>query len=280
MKKSVLAIFTTIILKAAIVIGAGYYIYVRIILHPEVEYRTLREYISTGNIPVFIGIMSIFSVANWLWEGKKWQLLAGSLVPVTYGEALSQSLAAHIPALITPLKSGEFGGKMGYYPAYLRKKIAGRVLLGNVWQMAATLLFGLVGIGGLFYFTGNAPLPIPKRKVLSLAVVLLLGIPAGGTLIKRYKTAGFIKNLSLADKSINRQTALYSILRYLTFSHQYYFTLKYLGFTTGYMESMSLIFSLYLISTFIPVAASLTLSYVAVQFCPPVELYLIVKIYN
>jgi hypothetical protein len=264
------------LIKIAIITGAGYYIYRRLILYPKVDMRTLGKYISTGDVILYTGLMIGFSTMNWLLEGRKWQILARSLTPVSFKEALKQSLSAHVPALITPLKSGEFGGKMWYYPAPLRKKIAGRIFLGNAWQLITTLTFGIVGFGGLLFYQGTIPIPFPRRRFLYSFIILLTGILAGSTLLKPkgslYKV---FKSFSYKpEEPLNRQVAFYSFLRYLIFSHQYYFTLKYLEFETGYMESMSLIFSLYLIATFIPVMSVFDLvikGSIALMIFGPVE---------
>jgi len=62
----------------------------------------------------------------------------------------------------------------------------------------------------------------------------------------------FSKFLKGIPTSIYVKSVGYSIARYVVFSHQFYFLLGIFGVETAYFTLISLIFSMYFISSFIP----------------------------
>ncbi len=243
------------ILKLAVTAGASYYIYHRLIAHPSVDFMNLNRLIRSGNIVYFTGVMLLLSALNWVLESKKWQILVEDILLLSLPQAVEQSLAAHVFSLLTPLKAGEFGGKLLYYPQQVRRKIASRIVLGNFWQLTATLMFGLTGLGYMS-FAGRKMLPelFPAGKTAIITATFLFAIVAGFFLVKYF--GGMSKLfffLSPRHSSINKRVVLLAVMRYLVFSHQLFFVMRYLRMDIDYIEGMMLIFSFYALTTLVPV---------------------------
>ena len=129
-------------------------------------------------------------------------------------------------------------------------------LFGNLSQLAATLFFGIIGmffLNSYFkveIFSFNAPKFFLFISILSL--LFLLG-KYFGVLKKmvelKFKILRYSKQL---PSKILIKTIVYSLFRYLVFSHQFYFFLRLFQVEADYFTLMSLIFSTYFIASIIP----------------------------
>lgn len=222
------------ILKFIILSCAFYTIYVKI-----------QSY--EGSFPklAFLDILVLlcFSVCNWSLEVFKWKTLVSSIKTISYNTALSQSLAAHTTAIITPNKIGEYGAKASFFKKELRKKILGLTFIGNGYQMLITSLFGIIGItlfdSKLFNING----------ILLISIFILLGVSA---IYYLHKTKNIFKYFNSISKSIHINVFSLCLLRYLVFSFQYIFILKIFGVYNSYTTLVPLIWLIYFISSCIP----------------------------
>ena len=177
----------------------------------------------------------------------KWKLLVNSFKKTRYKAACTQSLAAHTVAITTPNKIGEYGAKALFYKRSLRKKILGLAFLGNAHQLLMTVLFGVFG---LYFYTQRSAIPFQTTLVFGFYCVL-----AGGILSYIYTTSKF-KKIAVFIKVIPIKTqvlvSLYSLVRYLLFSFQYYYFLQLFGVEIPYKDLFPLIWLMYFISSCIP----------------------------
>jgi hypothetical protein len=115
-------------------------------------------------------------------------------------------------------------------------------------QLGVTIFFGIIG---LFYLILNFNFPIPSvnpRNILIISVVGFL-IYLLRDKLRLYKITAYFKKI---PKSIVFKTLILSFLRYLFFSHQFYYLLFLFGIEADYFTLMNLLFSMYLLASIIP----------------------------
>ncbi len=195
-------------------------------------------------------IILLMTICNWALEIFKWELLVSAVQKITYTEALKQSLASLTASLLTPNRIGEYGVKAIFFRKSERKKIMALNLLGNSSQMVITTFFGLLGI--LFiskYF-------LELQYVLNAFLVFLLFIIVFYPYYKSILSFPFLKKFVSFYGGFGTgrhlKVFLLGTLRYLVFSHQFYFLLMIFGLELDYILTMHLIFSMYFLSSIIP----------------------------
>ena len=189
---------------------------------------------------------------NWLIEILKWQRLAVLVQPTSFGQALKQSLSSLTVSLITPNRIGEYGAKALYFSRKDRSRVILFNFISNFSQMSTTVLFGVIGFWWVYESLPGLNLKEANWFKLGL-FVLTIGI---GLVILGKMWRGFYSKLISDLKSVPAKTHMHvfglSLLKYLVFSHQFYFLLVLLGVDLGYLECMSLLSLSYLISSLIP----------------------------
>lgn len=250
--------FLVVLIKSSIVVGAFYFIYDKLLHNEELEFHifsqilTENDAFSVKNV-IFLLFLSVF---NWFLEILKWKTLVSSIQSISFKKALEQSLGALTASLVTPNRIGEYGVKALYYKKPFRKKIMLLNLLGNMMQMTTTLVFGVFGL--LFFVINfNLELNFQKLLILCLTFILILGFIFFILKKQRFKIKGFslhkiykfIKNIPL---SIKIKTTLFSIIRFMVFSFQFYYLLLVFGVPLHYFEAMMVITTMYLLSSIIP----------------------------
>jgi len=247
----------------SIVVGALYFIYNKIVHNEQLNFQDfiaqLEQTIFTNTQHIFI--LLGFTIANWFFEILKWETLASFIKKITFYDAFQQSLGSLTASLFTPNRVGEYGAKAIYYQKGSRRKIMLLNLLGNLAQMTVTVIFGSIG---LFYFMSNFEVDIDfyrsRRIVYFLAIFIIFAVT--GSIRGRKKFRGFyinkIKNfIKKIPWTTHLKVGFLSLIRYLIFSHQFYFLLRLFGIDTDYITLMALITSMYLIASVVPSLALL-----------------------
>jgi len=247
-----------LLVKLVIVIGAFYFIYQKLVNNQLLSFSELQNQLIilfSKNYWLLI-ILLLFTDANWLLEIYKWKILASLEKKTTFFDAYQQALASLTASIITPNRIGEYGVKALYFEQKSRKKIVLLNFIGNIIQLLITIIFGLIGL--VFLFT-NFKTQFPRFNtssfiVLSLVISLIIvfwkkfGIPK---MLSSYfnKSVSFLKEISAFTYS---KIFIISFLRYLVFSHQFYFLMKLFGIETDYFTLMQLLFCVYFIASIIP----------------------------
>jgi hypothetical protein len=249
--------FGLLLLKLIIVIGACYFIYQKLYNNHQLssqQFFNQFQLLLKHNVWLLI-ILLTFTDVNWLLETYKWKILTGVIKKITFFEAYEQSLASLTTSLVTPNRIGEYGAKALYFSKNERKKIVVLNLIGNFTQLLVTIIFGIVGI---FFLLKNHLLILHKptlQKIAFILVILLILF----AFLKQFgnnKITFYVTKFSLFLKGIPKVIYIkivgISILRYLIFSHQFYFLLYLFGFKIDYSTALSFIFSIYFIASLIP----------------------------
>lgn len=250
--------FFFVIIKLSIVVGAIYFIYAKLTTNAKLDFDVFIAFLikndafSTKNV-IFLLFLTIF---NWFFEIQKWKNLVCFIKNITFFEALKQSLASHTASLFTPNRIGDYGAKAIYYKAQLRKRILLLNLISNMMQLFVTIVFGIIGFS-LFISKYNVDiLYYSLLQYITLAIIIvvlfIIGISYNKIKIKGFSISrikSFIKSISI---KIHLKNGLFSILRYLIFSFQFYYLLTLFGVDIQYYDAMILITSMYLLVSIIP----------------------------
>ncbi|NVK52387.1 MAG: flippase-like domain-containing protein [Flavobacteriaceae bacterium] len=248
--------FFTLVVKLFIVIGCGYFIYYKLFKNQQLQFDAFfsnsvkNELFSIKNI-TFLLILTAF---NWFFEIKKWQVLVSYLKNISFFEAAKQSLASLTASLITPNRIGEYGAKALYFESGDRKQILALNLVGNLFQLLATIVFGIFGI---IYFAFNFTLDKSLLNFMLVIGTLFIVLIIAALLLKKlsykgYSLQTFIQYTKKTSKKSNLKVLILSFARYSIFLHQFYFMLLLFNVEIQYTEAIFSIFTMYLLASLIP----------------------------
>ncbi|MEO8933283.1 MAG: lysylphosphatidylglycerol synthase domain-containing protein [Xanthomarina sp.] len=250
--------FLIVLLKISLVVGAFYFIYYKLTRNNQLDFQTFKALLMENKIFLLKNILflSILSGFNWFFEIIKWRGLVSVFKKISFKEAFHQSLGSLTASILTPNRIGEYGAKAIYYTSEFRRKILLLNFLGNSMQMLVTTIFGLAG---LYFFMTTYSMNIYYYRSVQFAAVLLFmallifwgwknkKVTIKGISIE--KVLRFFKKIPFKHYLF---CLMFSSLRYLTFSFQFYVLLCLFGSETSYLNAMSVITSMYLLASVIP----------------------------
>lgn len=205
---------------------------------------------------------------NWLAEVQKWRPLVNRSAPMSQWTALKAVLAGTSFALFTPNRIGEYGGRLlfvrpenhweaflanvagsfGQYLVILTGGVAGGIWFAGIqfgWsgqvQFQATAL-GLFVVAVLYYFYFNIGLIVPLARKLPLL----------SRFANKLRIVPILKGYSRKDLSA---IWLWSLLRYVIYSTQYFLLLQFFGIKTGIFAGYAGIATIFLLQTVVPLPA-------------------------
>ncbi|WP_291853009.1 hypothetical protein [Lutibacter sp.] len=239
-----------LLVKLLIVVGAFYFLYVKIANNERLPFHAFLEQLSiVGSKGILaILILLLFTDANWLLEIFKWKKLASIENKISFFEAYEQCFASLTASIITPNRIGEYGAKSIYFEKGKRKKITLLNLLGNLSQLTITVLFGVFGLLFLVRTYSFQYPEINMLKTLFFIALIVIAIVFSYKL-KLKKVKDYLKNIS---NKLYVETLALSLLRYLFFSHQFIFLLSLFSVEIEYFTALNLLFCMYFLASIIP----------------------------
>ena len=249
--------FFALVVKLFIVIGCGYFIYDKIFTNEQQSISDFYSILAKNNVfltknALFLLILTIF---NWFLEILKWQTLVSFYKKISLKSASIQSLSSLTTSLITPNRIGEYGAKAVYYKKPLRKKIMALNLVGNLSQLAVTIIFGIIGC---IYLAFNFHIKfnyISALLLFFLIISLLFTIwfiDNRGFTKNGYTIQSLIKYLKTFPKNSVHKVFQLSVFRFLIFSHQFYYLILIFNIDITYTDAIMSVFSMYVIASIIP----------------------------
>jgi hypothetical protein len=246
------------LIKLSIVIGAFYFIYNRLTTNEHLNFSVFIDILTKNS--VFSLKNSVFllflSVLNWFFEILKWKSLVEIISKISFIDATKQSLAALTASLFTPNRIGDYAAKAIFFKTLKRGKIVLLNLMSHIMQMIVTTLFGIVG-SCFFIYTYNPDISYYRLGRFFLLLIIVMSFAIFGAKQARFTIKGFsiqkiinfLKNIS---KEKHIKNAVYSVIRYLIFSFQFYFLLHLFQVDLYYLNAMAVITTMYLLSSIIP----------------------------
>ncbi|WP_159022617.1 lysylphosphatidylglycerol synthase domain-containing protein [Formosa sp. L2A11] len=243
--------------KISIIAFSFYFIYHKLFNNNDLSISELKTNILSNNLFSFnsILIITLLSVLNWFFEILKWKTLVNYIKNITFKTALEQTLGAHTASLFTPNRIGDYGAKALYFQSKLRSKIVGLNGIGNLAQMLITTILGSIG---LFFFASNFPLQIDIQSlswpqylglIIVFSILFIIVKRFGKPKIWLDKTKHFLTSISI---SLFLKTLLFSGIRYVIFSFQFYVLLYLFHVDLSYLNAMMIISSMYLLASILP----------------------------
>lgn len=242
-----------LLLKIVIILAALYFIYQKLVFNESLSFSQFQNQFSiifTKNIWFLVFIL-LLTDANWLLEIYKWKILASIEKKISFFDAFEQCLGSLTASIITPNRIGEYGVKALYFEKKMRKKIVLLNLIGNLSQLLATLTFGTLGFTIIWIsFEFEIPNLNLQNTIIALSLFLILFLLKKQLNLNKIKT--YLKQI---PSKLYFKTIGIAFLRYLIFSHQFYFLTVLFGVETDYYVVMSLIFTMYFLASIIPTFA-------------------------
>ena len=220
----------------------AYLLYKQIIQQPDLEIRW-TQIKSSWKQPLFwLVVMMLF--LNWGLEALKWQLLLSPLEKISFSKSLKSVFAGCSITMLTPNRTGEFGGRILFVRAENRIKAISATIVGSISQLTITIFFGVLAImilrnasAGYKLIKGLPWIFNPYVLVISSLVgFMLLMIFFRLNFLVNYlvripgvkKISQHISFLNFFNRKILLRILFYSLLRYLIFILQYIFLLHVL----------------------------------------------------
>jgi hypothetical protein len=238
--------FAVFIIKLLIVTAAFYFIYNQLVHNDQLDWFKFMVLLKEKESVTGLLFLLSFSVANRYLEILKWQNLVSFLQPITVGESAKQVLGALTAGIFTPNGVGEYAGKALYFEKLNTKKVIFLNLICNGIQMLLTIVFGTLGLFILGYWQWGL---VIVGLLLSL---LLASFVSKRVTIKGYSIEKLAAKINEIPRTIHRKNILYGIMRYLVFSHQYYFLFLAFGVDLPYVTMMASIAAVYFLASSLP----------------------------
>jgi hypothetical protein len=242
-KAKQLLVFLT---KLLIVGGALYFIYNQLVNNEKLNWKQFLALLERQKSVAGIVFILFLSFQNRFLEILKWQHLVQKLKIISLSKATEQVLAALTAGLFTPNGIGEYAGKALYFS----KKDVGEViflnLICNGIQMILSVFFGIIGLLIIGYWIEVGILLLVVSGI-SLTLYFLKKIN-----IKGHSLSQFFQKINALPKKIHQKNIYLATLRYLTFSHQYYFLFLAFDVQLPYFTLMATIAAVYFIASSLP----------------------------
>lgn len=202
---------------------------------------------------------------NWALEALKWQQLIRSFSQYQFWRIFQAILAGVTVGIFTPNRVGEYGGRVLLVEPEHNWKAVVTTMVGSFAQLLVLLSFGLIG---LIYFA-HTYLALQQVilyllfflgfSLIALMLFCFYNIDLLVPLAKRIPYVHLFKKYLVHLRVLMNYEAkalsialVYSVLRYLTYSTQYYLMLRFFGIAIDPLTAYAGIGTIYLIQSSIP----------------------------
>ncbi len=238
--------FLVFIVKLLIVTAAFYFIWSQLAQNDKLDWNNFLILFEKNKSVGGILLLLSLSFLNRFLEILKWKNLVSFLQNISLSEATKQVLGALTAGIFTPNGIGEYAGKAIFFEKPLRKKIVFLNLICNGIQMILSIIFGVIGLAILGF-------GIWVLIILGISLLLILGsLLLKNLTVKGYSIQKLIQKIHEIPKQIHRRNMVLATLRYLTFSHQYYFLFLAFDVDLPYITLMATISAVYFLASSLP----------------------------
>jgi len=235
--------------------------------HQE-QFKLNELHKASENIWILMGFALALMPINWLIESVKWQFLIGKVEKVTLKNAIQAVFAGTAISIFTPNRIGDYLGRIFILKKGDRLDGTVATIAGNIAQLLTTLLMGSVAFWYYSYdiiihFLEWSPIWIHILRMLiviidSLLLLIFLNFP----LIEKQLSQRFeifklpiIKHFNLLteyQRSDLIKVLFLSLIRYLTYSMQFYLLLLAFNIHLNIVDGMMLVFLIFFGITIVP----------------------------
>jgi len=233
--------------------------------------RTLEDDIVTVRFLLFLAIVLLMMIFNWMLETLKWKMLISKIEKVSFIRALEAVLTGVTISSFTPNRIGEYFGRVFVLKRASRAEGILITILGSMSQLLVTIVTGSVAL--VLFFPFLFPHSQYIREYLYIAfITLILGLDF--LLVSLFFNVSFLatmkeKILRNGLKRIRKYFRIFtlysngelalvlflSLARYIVFSTQFIVILKMLGVEMPVHIAYMLISLIYFVMSIIPTFA-------------------------
>jgi hypothetical protein len=259
-------IFLNYFLGPVLFIVLTWSLYKQIINRPDLPERW--EQIKLSWKDGYFWIVFLLMFLNWGLEAKKWQMLIAPVEQFSFIKAFKSVLSGCSVTMLTPNRTGEYGGRIVYVQEEHRLSAISLTIFGSISQLFVTVIMGTIGLA-IFKFTKPDAalfnlLPVFAGNILLyisvfFSVVLILIYLRVSFLLKIFNKISFFKKInkyllqlaSFSRKQLLRILVL-SFLRYMVFILQYLLLLKVMHVDIATFDCFWLLTVFYLVMAIAP----------------------------
>lgn len=253
-------------IKGLVVILLGWVIYKQIFEKENAAevWQSFQACFQSGRLYLLLLNLALIPI-NWGLEAKKWQLLIRHFSDYPFWQIFKAILAGVTVSLFTPNRVGEYGGRILLVEKEHNLKAVIATMVGSFSQLLILIALGLLG---LIYFCVIV-LTVEIYLVYTLFclgalliafmlfcfynVDLFVQVAKRITFLHRFKEQlKQIRFLQAYTSTELTTTLLFSCLRYLVYSTQYYLMLLFFGVEVHWIAAYAGIATIYLIQSGIP----------------------------
>lgn len=198
-------------------------------------------------------------------EAQKWRALIGDFAPMGFWRTFRAILAGTTIAIFTPNRVGEYGGRVLFVDKGQGWKAVIATMVGSLGQLLVLLSLGLLGAA---WFSGHflAPDPVLYPVVLCLGVAFVgllffayfnidVMVPLAKRIPQIHRVKKYLRHLTVLRHYHRRELSralLFALLRYLTYTTQYYLLLRFYGVPAPLLAGIAGIATIYLVQASVP----------------------------
>ncbi len=253
------------LLKLAIIILAFGFITYEILYKKNISniYSFFISILNKQSINILI-IVCVLMFINWSVELLKWRFLIKKIENINIFQSIIAVFSGITVSTITPNRIGEYGGRVFVLKPQNRWQGVVLTIVGSISQLITTLCIGIVSfllIYPLFNLTDTLEFAIVFIAVFAFFLLLTFYFNVSLILnvIKHIKILKkLIKYLTILDELKKRELVivlLYSILRHLVFSFQFFLLFQLCGIDIYFYQSFIITSVIFFILAAIPTIA-------------------------
>lgn len=251
------------LLKLIIAVVSCYYLYRTVFV--DVRFRqTIPLTLDALKLPYHIGLLGLaitLIFLNWGFETWKWHFLIAKFQHISVWRAYRAVLAGTAVSWWMPNRAGEYFGRIFFIRSGSRIKGVLATFLGSVSQLLITLILGTLALLSFIFSNVSSVYLWAAIGLLGvISVILLLLFYFNINQVRFFLPGNALSRLirkyalvySLYSKKELQKILLFSFLRYLVFSFQFYILLIFYGIHVPLHIAAMLIFLMFFIQTAIP----------------------------
>lgn len=261
------------LIQVTILLLAYWFIYDQVFYRKNLPriLKILREDFSSGDFTWMMTVVIILVFVNWAVEAVKWKYLMARIERIGFWKSYQAVLTGITVSSFTPNRVGEYFGRVFILNTASRVEGILVTILGSMSQLLVTIFTGsaaLLAFIPLFlthYWSFNGYLYYVMVAVVIGFNIMILGFYLNVSFLSTLKEKILRNGLKRIRKFFrvfsfyhNRElirVLLYSLLRYMIFSFQFFILLRIFKVPVPYPTAMMLISLIYFVMAVIPTIA-------------------------
>lgn len=269
-----------LIIKIVIVAGTYYFLYKQLFENQKAEdlYRNFVAILHHKNIYILLTWVLILMIVNWGIESMKWQFLISKIENVPLLKCFEAVMTGVSVSMMTPNRTGEYLGRVFILDRASPLKGVFITIIGSMSQLLITIIMGALAmaffiplylkdfvlLSGFGYYIAIGLIFI----FIAALILVFVNVSLLPSFIRRFIKRRMMK-IYEAFSVISYYTSfelvlvvLYSFLRYIVFTLQFYILLLMFNVDIPFFQGMILIPIIFFVLTAIP---SITLAELGIR---------------